>query len=846
MFRKEISFSGNETVIDLGTINLSYSTKQLDEVLIIAERPPIIVKKDTVEFNTSSFKTLPNALVEDLLRKLPGVEVDKEGNISVGGKIVNRILVDGRAFFGENYKMATRNLPANMINKIQVTDDPDEINNNSTGDFTNVGKVINLKLKKGVKKGLFGKANVGAGTDNRYESGVIGNIFRDTLQVSVLGFSNNINRSSFTMKDVQELGGYNRSGYQNLYSGKKGGNQGFNLNNVSFGGLESGISENHGVGLNINHAPSEQFNFYIQYLAGITTNDILETSNTEQFILDTLVKTRTNTNFNRKFVTHNVGVGITAKPTPFKDFNAKCTFTTGKLLNDIRSSTANSDNKRGTVSNATGIQAIKNVNSNYSHNISYNLRFKSKAGRSLYFANSLLAKRISGETTSESGNFYIYPFADTLPFNLFRESSVPTLTTNTIVNFTTPLTKKTTLRWNNNYEFIRELQDLNSFTKDPLSGRYNLRVANQSDVLTRTQNRASSTISLSIKGKKHTVILGLTNLFQHVHLINRQNLLNQKNTRFDLLPAFTFIKDQFSIRVNQEILQPQFTNLQAIPEQANLVYVRKGNSGLTPSRRTNANINFFKYYQKSRTVLNLGLNGSSTHNDVTLARNVNDLGVQEIYPVNINQSYFAGANIAYSKEIKKTKYFTLGVTAVTFINYENKDVLLNNRLSAQTLWQFVPRATMRMNFKDKIEIRNEYSLNNENITYPDGAFTNLKNTTSNYENEIVFRWNKKTIFESILFYRKNRIVALGLPAENLLWNVAISRLFLKDNKAQIKFSIYDLLNKNNNFSRFLGQNYITDTESNILKRYFLLSLTYNFNNIGVGKKVGGSESLLLF
>src|SRR5215212_3004740 len=210
-FRKEFTLT-NDTPLDFGNLIMNPVSAALDEVLVIAERPPVTVRKDTIEFNASSLKTLPTSLVEDLLKKLPGVEVGADGNITANGKKVNRILVDGKSFFGDDPKMATRNLPANVIEKVQVTDDKDEAARNTTGDLTNLGQVINLTLKKGVKKGWFGKVYAGAGTKERYEAGGIANIYRDTMQLSVLAFSNNLNRSGFSFKEIQDLGGFNRSG----------------------------------------------------------------------------------------------------------------------------------------------------------------------------------------------------------------------------------------------------------------------------------------------------------------------------------------------------------------------------------------------------------------------------------------------------------------------------------------------------------------------------------------------------------------------------------------------------------------------------------------------------------
>ena len=152
---------------DLGPVIMK-DKSIMQEVTVTAQRPPVVVNGDTLEFNAEAFKTKPNAVVEDLLKKLPGVMVDKEGNITVNGKPVNRILVDGKVFFGDDPKMATRNLPANVIDKVQVADDKEEAMRNGDDNMNNVGKVVNITLKKGVKKGWFGKLYAGAGSTERF------------------------------------------------------------------------------------------------------------------------------------------------------------------------------------------------------------------------------------------------------------------------------------------------------------------------------------------------------------------------------------------------------------------------------------------------------------------------------------------------------------------------------------------------------------------------------------------------------------------------------------------------------------------------------------------------------
>src|SRR5205085_11831812 len=138
------------------------------------------------------------------------VQVDADGNINVNGKPVNRILVDGKTFFGDDPKMATRNLPANVIDKVQVMDDKEEMLRNGDDNINNVGKVVNITLKKGVKKGWFGKLYAGAGNDNLYEAGGIANIYRDTVQLSVLGYMNNLNKPGFSYSELMSSGGFDR------------------------------------------------------------------------------------------------------------------------------------------------------------------------------------------------------------------------------------------------------------------------------------------------------------------------------------------------------------------------------------------------------------------------------------------------------------------------------------------------------------------------------------------------------------------------------------------------------------------------------------------------------------
>ncbi|HKH60878.1 MAG TPA: carboxypeptidase regulatory-like domain-containing protein, partial [Flavitalea sp.] len=205
-FSKKIQIFSPGTVLDLGMIHLDKKSTVLDEVIV--EAPPILVKKDTVEFNAGSFKTKPNSTAEDLLKKLPGVEIDKDGNVKAQGEDVPKLYVDGKEFFGNDPKMATKNITADMIASVQVFDDMSDQAKFSRIDDGSRTKAINIKLKKDKRKGYFGRAIASVGSGGRYMGNVTANRFNDTRRISVVSNLNNLNRQSFGFNDmVTKMGG---------------------------------------------------------------------------------------------------------------------------------------------------------------------------------------------------------------------------------------------------------------------------------------------------------------------------------------------------------------------------------------------------------------------------------------------------------------------------------------------------------------------------------------------------------------------------------------------------------------------------------------------------------------
>src|SRR5882757_2036252 len=194
--RKEFTIDADHKEVDLKTMYMEKMSDMLQEVVV--QRPPVTIHKDTVEYNAGSFTTKPNAVAEDLLKKMPGIQVDKSGTITAQGETVTRVLVNGKRFFNDDPKLATRNLPPDIIEKIQVFDDLSDQSKFSGFDDGNRVKTINIVTRRDRRQGYFGKAVAGAGTDQNYDESANFHRFNNDEQISLLGQANDINKQNFT------------------------------------------------------------------------------------------------------------------------------------------------------------------------------------------------------------------------------------------------------------------------------------------------------------------------------------------------------------------------------------------------------------------------------------------------------------------------------------------------------------------------------------------------------------------------------------------------------------------------------------------------------------------------
>ncbi len=849
VYRKEFTLTAAQPNMHFDSIVLKNSSQQLDDIIVVAERPPVVFKKDTIEFNATAFRTLPNALVEDLLKKLPGVQVDKEGNIVVNGKPVNRITVDGKSFFGDDPKMATRNLPANVIDKVQVTDDKEEMMRRGDDNPNNVGKVINITLKKGVKKGWFGKIYAGAGTNDRYEAGGIANIYRDTLQVSVLAYANNLNKPGFGYSDLMQAGGYDRirsnSNGSSTSIWTNGSGSGISINGINFGGAQNfgGISTSNGGGLNLNHAPNLKKSFYLQYFFGNVVSDRNMLSDIKQFRGDTMVQNTTKLTGDYQTYSHNIGMGARLKPDSVTNILINASYHAGTQMEDRLSDINSDNNKIGQLSYGNLFQENDAKAYIYKHSFTMSRASWTKKGRRWNFSHGLEVNNRFNDYSTHSDIHFINPTPFDSLLQQLRLERIPRTDAFLTATYSEPLSKRLTLRLSSRYEFSKLDNGVNTFNKGA-SQQFDKFNALLSSHFARESNRINSSAGLEFKWKELTITPTIRTLWQKVNNYSAALTAPIRQNQFNVLPGLSIVYKTLNIYYDKNINLPSFNFLIPVTDNTNPYFIVKGNPNLLPSERHGLNINYNYNNQKKNLNIWLGGGGGITGNDIIQSITLDEKGVQTNTPVNADGTRNFWVNYGINRQYKNNQKFIFSFNFGAYYAYTRNKLIFNNANTYQTTLEFNQWMGFNMNWNDKFEWSPSYSIGKNFTRYTTNAFNKLSTTQHNLENEFILRVPKHVIWETNLQYSYNGNIPAGLPKDAVRWNAAINFTFLKNDAGILKLAVYDILNRSNAISTFASRNMITTRQNNVLGQYFMATFTYNIRPFGGAKKVGGSRLFL--
>lgn len=831
IFRKEFTITKENPVLDLHTVYLVNDPKELDDVTVIAERPPVMMRNDTLEFNASAFKTLPSALVEDLLKKLPGVDVDLDGNLTVKGKKVNRLLVDGKEFFGGDHKLATRNLPANIVDKVQVADDKEELESNPQMTKDEVGQIINIKLKKAIKQGWFGKAYAGIGTDDRHEAGAIVNIFKDTAQLSLLGYSNNVNKPAFGFQELDQIGGLNRGGAKSSPVVTEDG-----------GGV--GIQQTRGAGFNYNNLFGKRFTVNLQYFYGHSDAYYSQLNNVQRFFSDTTVTTSSSNGRESVNNSHRISGSMIFKMDSLTTITFRPSFTFANSRTNGYLHNLTTDNFKGNTNAMNGESRFFSRSPEYSHSLSISHRYRKK-GRFLNINSNLSSRKGSGDAFSDNiYTFYLNNIGKDSLINQLRANDNSNFRSDVNINFTEPVGKATSLIISDNLNYVAEDNDQGYYFRDVQTGMYDVFSNLYSNGIERAGWKNYLSASLSIRVKKWIFRPGVT---YYTALLKNRYL---KNPGVDqqlsyVYPTFSINMNSLSISYRATINEPSASDLQQVIDISSPLYKSYGNPSLQPTYNHSVSANYYKFSPKGHS-LSFNLNGTLSKNSVLRNTSIDSRRVSESRIINVDGRKSISGNIGYTRQYKMSKKYRLSVSPNVNYNYSAGFVSFNGNVSGVENNNLSGWLRVSFNYNDIIEFNQRYGLNRTISKYEDQSrYKNVNFQTENGETELVIRWPKHFVWESLVNYAYNPRVAPGYRKQTVRWNAGASYLFLKQEKGQLKFSVVDLLEHNVSVSRWVYENMISDIQATTLQRYFMVSFIYNIRTFS-GGKVGGKQRNYFF
>lgn len=816
-FTKVFILKKNE-VVDLGEIALD--KKMLAEVLINATRAPVTIKKDTIEFAAEAFKTRPNAVVEELLKKLPGVQVNGDGSITVNGKDVSKVLIDGKQFFGSNMAVATKNLDADIVSSVQVYDDRENDPDHLISD-SKVQKIINLKLKKAIKKSTFGKAFAGGGTRGRYESGGLFNTFRDTLQVSIIGLSNNLNRTAFSNDELYSQGGFDRSGSDNLYNGA-----------ISTGGQNwgGGIEKITSGGFNINTDYGKKLKINLLYFYS-NKNDVGQTKIVgQQFLNDTTLLTNAQNNNERNSTSHTVTGLVDWNPDTLNSFHyvPKLVFS-----NDNSTLTAfgNSYNNFGqhlndNASNSSNQSSTAQIHQDFY----YYKRFKHKKGESLTIGHSL---DINPNHSNDYGDNDIHSYISSVQSDTiqrYTHGNNSSFSTNVYGSFRYPVNKKLTVDINTSGTYSTNLQQNLVYEKNIATGIYDVFLTDLSMDLRRSQWTEDVKPGITYD---FTKVIKLTANLD----LNRQQVQNKfgnvsmyHNYQF-YIPYIRLEAGPVTTSFSQYNNLPYLSALEPNTMVYNTLYTQTGNPFLKPTTGNNVDINFNKYFTDPGLYVYVYGNYSSEKNTIIRAQTIATNGAQTTNFVNRDgqRRFYMAANV--SKQFKKRGNWQINTnTRLTASNNRNLNIL-NGVEGWQNGKSYGVNQGGSVNWNDKVELNVGAGYNFSNVFYDYGTYQRVNTSNFNSNNNITIHWPAKIIWETKQDYIYNSQVGPGIQKGINVVSSSVALQMLKKDRGEIKFTAYDIFDQNVSVYHYTSDNNNYDIQNNTLKRYFLLTLTYKFNHL---------------
>ena len=860
---QKVDVSGKDT-IDIGSIVMKSDAVMLKGAVVTRRATKVVLKEDTFIYNASAYKTPEGATLEELVKRLPGATIGDDGKITINGKEVTKILIDGKEFMTGDTKTAMKNLPVSIVDKIKSYDTKSDLAKATGMDDGEDQTVLDFGIKQGMNKGLFGNVDLGIGTKSRYAERLMGALFKDDLRVMMLGAANNTNDMGFP-------GG--------------GGRGGFGRNNNGLNALKM-------VGANVNYEKKDRILIDGSLRWNHSNGDIASTVSSENFVGSTSSYSNSISNLYKRGNEWNARIRVEWHPDSMTTITMRpeLSLTTSDQLQKSSSAVFNtdpysygSDPLSASVLSAMATNgAVVNTQSEntiaYTDNQAFSLKLQgtrklNTSGRSITLETKFSTSKTDANQLAMS-NVHLYQVANSLgqdstyQVNRYMVSPERSNSYSVKMIYSEPIARRVYLQFGYKFGYgvnkgDRQIYDFSNLGETFFSGLQpsyrrwdsylsalpNAYSTYKDDALSRTSRYESYThdieLGLKVTRKAYQLSAGVMLEPQKTHFIQSYLNVNTDTVRtvlnfsptFELNYKFSDVS-KLKLTYRGKTSQPTITQLLDIRDNSNPLNIYQGNSGLKPAFVNNLRLFYNNYIEKKQRSMMAHINFSTTCNAISNKVDYDtQTGGMLTRPINVNGNWNASGAFMFNTAIDSLGYFNFNTFSnVGYNNYVSYLALsagtsaLKNITRALTLSE---RASFGYrNSWIEVELNGTVDYTRSTNTLKVGN-SNLNTWQFSYGTNVTFMapWNMQ-ITTGLTQNSRRGFSDKSMNTNELVWNAQVSQSFLKSKSLTVSLQLYDILHNLSSVSRTIDALKRSDTSYNTINSYAMLHVIYNVNLFG--------------